>query len=222
MRGHPFLRKSEGARYVCGRNTQEFGEDRCPHQPRSFRAGEVDNATITALMLVFTRDYLSKLAAGYIGESRVEADDTTVRKLRSRLGELHREKKAIGRKLAGQGNLDFLEESIADIEVEESAIQTELTDMELRASQQLQADTIEQQIEMLVDGAEDRLANLTTSEMAELFDLLELDLVRVDAHRFEGTASIPVPPDGGEIWKEGPQPQCPHRLRIRNTEPGRL
>ena len=58
---------------------------------------------------------------------------------------------------------------------------------------------------MLVDGAEDRLANLTTGEMAELFDLLELVLVRVDAHRFEGTAYIPVPPDGGEIWKEGPQ-----------------
>lgn len=41
--------------------------------------------------------------------------------------------------------------------------------------------------------------------MAELFDLIELDLERVGDHRFEGTASIPIPPDGGEVWGEVPR-----------------
>jgi len=35
--------------------------------------------------------------------------------------------------------------------------------------------------------------------MAEVFDLLQIDLVRVAGDRFEGTGSIPIPEDGGDI-----------------------
>jgi len=62
-------------------------------------------------------------------------------------------------------------------------------------------------------GAEERLANPTTRGKAELFDLLELDLVRVDAYKFEGTASIPIPADGGEIWPKVPLRPAPHPPR---------
>jgi hypothetical protein len=183
---------------------QEFGEDRCPHQPRSFRTEDIEDATISALLPVFTRDYLTELAADYLAATTDQVDGTTPRKLNSRLADLHKEKKAIARKLAGEGNLDIWEELVAEIEAEESAIQAQLNDIERRASQQIRADTIEQQIEMLVDGSQDRLTNLTTGGMADLFDLLELDLVRVDAYRFEGTGSIPIRADGGEIWVEPP------------------
>ena len=45
-----------------------------------------------------------------------------------------------------------------------------------------------------------KLSNLTTEEMAEFFDLIGLDLERVGDRKFQGTASIPIPPDGGEAW----------------------
>ena len=37
--------------------------------------------------------------------------------------------------------------------------------------------------------------------MPQVFDLLDIDLVRIANHQFEGTGPIPSPEDEGEVWK---------------------
>ena len=46
--------------------------------------------------------------------------------------------------------------------------------------------------------------------MAELFDLLEIELRLVEPYRFEGTGSIPIPDNPGEVSEEGPQHPYPN------------
>ena len=41
--------------------------------------------------------------------------------------------------------------------------------------------------------------------MAEIYDSLELDLVRIASNRFEGTGSIPLAENEGDVWLKGPQ-----------------
>jgi hypothetical protein len=43
--------------------------------------------------------------------------------------------------------------------------------------------------------------------MAEVFDLLDLDLIRTEGRTFEGVARIPLPdPDSrGEVWEGVPE-----------------
>ena len=62
----------------------------------------------------------------------------------------------------------------------------------------------------LVSAAQEKLAKPTLELMAQIFDLLEIELHRSeDGHRFEGTGSIPIPEDGdnpfGEVGEGGPQ-----------------
>ena len=47
------------------------------------------------------------------------------------------------------------------------------------------------------------LADPTTELMAEVFNLLQVDLIRVEGRTFEGVARIPIPdPDSGaEVWE---------------------
>ena len=51
--------------------------------------------------------------------------------------------------------------------------------------------------------------------MAEVFDLVRLDLIRVEGRTFEGVARIPIPdPESkGEVWKGAPQVRGPRRPR---------
>jgi hypothetical protein len=55
--------------------------------------------------------------------------------------------------------------------------------------------------------AEARLADPTVELMAEVFDLLEVDLIRIEGRTFEGVARLPLPdPDAdSEVWKGVPQ-----------------
>jgi hypothetical protein len=49
--------------------------------------------------------------------------------------------------------------------------------------------------------------------MAEVFDLIELDLIRVEGRTFEGVAHLPLPdPETArEVWEEALRPLGPHR-----------
>ncbi len=198
--------------YVCGRNAQEFGPERCPHQPRSFRTGEVEQATISALIPVFDSDYLNGLAATYlsqVGDSGGDGDEERRRKIARRLDGLHDEKTVITREQAKTGTLRFLHDAVAEIEQEEVVLREQLHDLDSLSQLRVERDSLDDQLAVLAEKAKAKLSNLTTEEMAEFFDLIELDLERVGDHRFEGTASIPIPPEGGEVWAEGPRDLSP-------------
>ena len=196
--------------YVCGRNVQEFGAERCHHRPRSLRADELDEAVIDALRPVFSEDYLLALARAHLMKPEDGDDDVALRSdLTRTLNGLHNEKKAIVRKSAQAGELDYLQEAISDIENEESALRNQLRVLDRRTRSGVERGTVEDQLVDLAQRASRKSDTLTMEEKVELFDLLKLDLVRVGAEKLEGTASIPVPADGGEIWVEGPQPLLP-------------
>ena len=76
----------------------------------------------------------------------------------------------------------------------------------------------ETQLRDLAKKARSRLDNPNPELMAEVFDLLDIQLHRVAPDRFAGTGTIPLPHDDrpdsdllpvghrGEVSKEGPQP----------------
>ena len=130
--------------YVCGRNAQEFGPERCPHLPRSFRTGEVEQAAISALIPVFDRDYLRGLAATYLSQVGHDdgKDEDQRREIAKRLDGLHHEKMVITREQAKTGNLDFLEDATAEIEQEEAALREQLDDLDRRSRLRVERGTL--------------------------------------------------------------------------------
>ena len=68
-----------------------------------------------------------------------------------------------------------------------------------RSQLRIEQATLHAQLNGLADQARAKLSTMNTMEMAEFFDLIQLDLERVGAEKFEGTASIPLPADCGEI-----------------------
>ena len=104
---------------------------------------------------------------------------------------------------------DYLEDALADIEAEEAGLHEQVREIEQREHLNVERASLGQQLHDLAERAEAKLDSLTEPETAELFDLLQLDVERIGAHKFEGTASIPIPPDGGEVWTEEPQPLYP-------------
>ena len=151
---------------------------------------------------MFDHDYLLGLAATYLSENSEE--DSKHGKRRSEmatvLNRLHEEKTNIARKQAKAGNLDYLEDAVAEIEQEETALRALLHDLDRRKQLRLDQATVEDQLVALADRAEEKLSKLTTNEPAEFFDLIQLDLERVGDYKFVGNASIPIPLDGGEVW----------------------
>jgi hypothetical protein len=125
--------------------------------------------------------------------------------LQSRLSALDEQKVRIIRKQAELDELDALDAALAEINAEEAALKAQLVDIDPRQAMKADFGTVEDQLRGLVDTARLRMTNPTTETMVEVFDLLELGLVRVGDHRFEGTGNIPIPADGGEVWDEGPQ-----------------
>ena len=51
--------------------------------------------------------------------------------------------------------------------------------------------------------------------MAHVFDLLDIDLVRIANQQFEGTGSIPIPEDGAMFGKRGLSPLLSNLTAVR-------
>ena len=64
--------------------------------------------------------------------------------------------------------------------------------------QQTEAYISEDQLRTLSEQARTRLQDPTPELMAEVFDLLDIQLHRVGDDRFEGTGTIPIPDDDNE------------------------
>ena len=79
-----------------------------------------------------------------------------------------------------------------------------LAAIERRQALQQQSGTVEEQLRKLARTAHNRLQDATPEQMAQLYDLLDLDLIRTGARRFEGTGSIPIH-EAGDIWENAPQ-----------------
>ena len=69
------------------------------------------------------------------------------------------------------------------------------------------AESIPDTAERLAAFTKHRLADPTTEEMTEGFDLIQVDLVRLNGRSFDGVAQLPLPdPDAqGEVWEGGPR-----------------
>lgn len=77
--------------------------------------------------------------------------------------------------------------------------------IDTRNTLQYERANIQEQLRRLADNARTRMTDPSLELMSEVYDLLDIDLVRVTAERFEGTGTIPIPEDGGEVWEKGPQ-----------------
>ena len=176
------------------------------HRPRNMRAHDLEEAVWDQVRAILTdKDYLLELAALHLAAANELPSTDDRRGLQRRLAELGEQKIRIVRALAVTNELETLDHALQQIKDEEQVLQAQLRDIDRRAELSLNALTVEEQLKSLAATARERMANPTDELMAELFDLLEIDMVRVDDARFEGTGSIPLPEDGGEVWIEGPQ-----------------
>ena len=169
---------------------------------------------VDALRPKLDREYLLALAETYLSQHLDQPIEKGRRiDLTRKLNNLRTEKTAVVRKKAQAGDLDYLEDALADIEAEEAGLHVQVREIEQREHLNVERASLGQQLHDLAERAEAKLDSLTEPETAELFDLLQLDVERIGAHKFEGTASIPIPPDGGEVWTEEPQPLSLRRQR---------
>jgi hypothetical protein len=156
-------------------------------------------------------DYLVELARAYLTDNahRASTQADERREIQVRLTQLDRQETRIVRDLADQDKLDLLDRTLAEIANEQQAL-------ELRLDKIDQAETTahisEDRLLVLADRAKVRLEDPTPELMAEVFDLLDIQLHRVATDRFEGTGTIPIPEDGdllqlesgGEVSTKGP------------------
>ncbi len=212
--GGNFYGKTDSAKtfsaYVCSGNPQEFGKHRCPHQPRSIRTERIEQAVIDELRPALSREYLLDLADSYLTQQEDDGDDVKRhQQIERRISELNRDKTRLARKLAQNDELDFLEDAMNDIVTEVAALLEQRNELDQRLQLRLRHTTVENQLQDLADVAQQKLDNLTTEELADVVDLFRLDLVRVGDHKYVGTASIPIPENGGEVWTEVPRDLSP-------------
>ncbi len=106
---------------------------------------------------------------------------------------------SLRRKLTATDHLDALNEALDEITNEETELRTRLASLDERAHLQARHESVERQLGRLADTARAALASPTRQLMAEVFDLLQIDLGRVAGDHFEGTGSIPIPAAGKEI-----------------------
>jgi hypothetical protein len=99
------------------------------------------------------------------------------------------------------------ERALDEVASERITIEKELERLQEAQQGALSTESVPAATRRLSQLAADRLADPTTELMAEVFDLLQVDLIRVKGRTFEGVARIPLPdPDsGGEVWEGAPQ-----------------
>ena len=207
--------KKGRAYYECSRNHHALGDERCRHRPRIIRAPDLEAAVWNQVVGVLTNeDYLLELASAYLADISDDTDYASeLRGTEAKLTNLGAQETRIVRKLAEQDELHALTGALQEIAQEQAALVARLDDLNRRHALQLDEATMEQQLRNLADTARDRLLEPTPELMSKVFDLLHIDLVRTSSDLFEGTGTIPLPRDGGEVWEEGLLPRGPRRPR---------
>ncbi len=97
---------------------------------------------------------------------------TLRRTIEGRLGDLKRERTAIVRKLADTGTLDALEDALAEIHEEETALQRQLDQVRLEDELLAAQAFTPHRIDALVAACQKLLTNPDEHLMAEIFDVL--------------------------------------------------
>ena len=130
--------------------------------------------------------------------------DNQIRNLGKQVERRQEEKVRIARALAENDHLDTLNVAVAEIDAEILDLTSRQYDLEQRKRMQVNRASVEEQIEQVAARMSTKLDDLDDHDYAQLADILQLDLERVDSHKFVGSASIPLPFDG-EIGAEGPR-----------------
>ncbi len=109
------------------------------------------------------------------------------------------EETAIVRQLAGSDfRNDTLKTALSEVTNERVTIEKEMSRLQATASLALTEESIDTHVSRLVDRAKVLLRNPDTALMAEIFDILELDILRVDGTTYEGVGRIPLLDEPGD------------------------
>jgi hypothetical protein len=196
--------------YECSNNSNSFGDDRCPHRPRATKAEALDEAVWKQVVVALTdSDYLTDLATSHLSSATGGDETKRVGGLRTRLANLQTTETNIVRRLAEGGDLhgDALERALEATSTDRATVEKELSRIEKTQRGRLTVESVPEAALRLSRLAEASLATPTTTLMAEVFDLLEVDLIRTEGRTFEGVARIPLPDmeKDREVWDGVPQ-----------------
>lgn len=193
--------------YECSNNNNGFGEERCPHRPRATKADVLDAAVWRQVVAALTdTDYLTDLATSHLSALTDGDESKSTGGLRRQLAKLQGTETNIVRRLAEDDDLlhgDALERALEATTTDRVTIEKELSRIEEARRGTLTVELVPEAVQRLSHLAKTRLANPTIELMAEVFDLFEVDLIRIEGRTFEGVARIPFPDpeNGGEVWK---------------------
>jgi hypothetical protein len=203
--------------YECAQNERGLGSERCPHTPRVTSAVALEHAVWDQVVAALTDPgYLIRLATEY---SRAISDSTPgeIVGLKRRLGQLHAEETNLVRRMAvDELHAPAHERALDEVATERITVEKELERLQEAQRGALSVESVPEAVERLSRLAEARLADPTVELMAEVFDLLEVDLIRIQGRTFEGVARLPLPDPstGGEVWEGAPpghgllRPRC--------------
>ena len=131
------------------------------------------------------------------------------------LSRLRTQETNIIRQLAENEDLhgNALTRALGEIEADRLTVEKELLRIEEAQRGTLTVESVPEAALRLSQLAEARLKHPTTALMAEVFDLLEVDLIRIEGRTFEGIARIPLPDmqKSGEVWEGAPLARGPRR-----------
>jgi hypothetical protein len=207
----------KGRRYECSKNDPTFGDDRCPHRPRITRAELLEDAVWQQVVTALTDpDYLARLATEHL----MAISDVTPGEIvgfERRLGQLRSEETSLVRRMAvDELHTPAHERALDEVAAERITVEKELERLREAQRGALNVESVPEAAERLSRLAEARLNDPTVELMAEVFDLLDVDLIRSEGRTFEGVARLPLPdPDAdSDVWKGVPpghgllRPRC--------------
>ena len=208
----------KGPVYECSRNDQGFGAERCPHRPRLTTANTLETAIWDQIVAAMSdQGYLEALVGSYLADTSDGDHQQRLGHFRKRLADLQGEETRIVRHLAEDDGLhgDALTRALSETTAERITVEKELERLQETQQAALPMDSVPEAARRLSLVAKARLTNPTVELMAEVFDLLEVDLIRIEGRTFEGVARLPLPdPETvGEVWEGALRPLGPHRQR---------
>ncbi len=208
----------KGPMYECSRNDQSFGAERCPHRPRLTRADTLETAIWDQIVAAIADEgYLETLIGSYLADASDGDHQQRLGHLRKRLADLQGEETRIVRHLAEDDGLhgDALTRALGETTADRLTVEKELERIQETQQAALTMDSVPEAARRLSLIAKARLTNPTVELMADVFDLLQVDLIRVEGRSFEGVARLPLPDPQteGEVWVEALLPRGPRRPR---------
>jgi DNA invertase Pin-like site-specific DNA recombinase len=202
----------KGPRYECSGNEPTLGDHRCPHRPRITRADALEDAVWDLVVAAITDPgCLTRLATDYV-TAISDVTPNEVAGLERRLGKLQSQETRLVRRLAEDDlHVEATERALDEVATERNTVEKELERLQEAQQGALSTESVPEAVERLSALAQSRLADPTIELMAEVFDLLQVDLIRVEGRTFEGVARIPIPdPDSrGEVWEGAPPGHAP-------------